>query len=312
MKEGQSSEPEGQQHGKRRNDASNAKRPAMDNRRRYIFRGNAAAFGGHIVRPDDIVIEAQGASSLPVAGGRSISRVGPPPPNSYFHIDAAETFAEGLFENRDQFRAFTLGQVEQDALVALTRVRADIRGFVLGQKFRLTINRICAELLSRSPRGSGQPSLRIGEVALDGIDFNGHRLVVELDPSPFQRFDTHAKLLVAADDPAFVKESGDALFMLTARDGGPPPPPAGRFIEANGVIYATIVKSIRWDGAPYPGSRIVANCVELEPDFGRVFFGELLITEYSRRLTMVRAALGSDGGGSASGGDVETNGQWSP
>jgi hypothetical protein len=312
VKEAQSSEPEGQQRHGRRHDAGNAKRPAMDNRRRYIFRGNAAAFGGHIIRPDDIVIEAHGASSLPVAGGRSTSRVGPPPPNSFFNIDTAETFAEGLFENRDQFRAFTLGEVEQDALVALTRVRADVRGFTLGQKFRLTIKRICAELLSRSPRGSGQPSLRIGEIALDGIDFNGHRLVVELDPSPFQRFDTHAKLLVAADDPAFVKESGDALFMLTPRDGGPPVPPSGRLIEANGVIYATIVKSIQWDGAPYPGSTIIGNSVELEPDYGRVFFGEMLITEYSRRLTMVRAALGSDGGGSASGGDVETNGQWSP
>ena len=48
------------------------------------------------------------------------------------------------------------------------------------------------------------------------------------------------------------------------------------------------------------------------PTFGRVFFGELLISEFSRRLTMVRMALGSDAGGSASAGDVETNGGWSP
>ena len=48
------------------------------------------------------------------------------------------------------------------------------------------------------------------------------------------------------------------------------------------------------------------------PGFGRVFFGELLIAQYSRRLTMVRMALGSDAGGSASAGDVETNGSWSP
>ena len=48
------------------------------------------------------------------------------------------------------------------------------------------------------------------------------------------------------------------------------------------------------------------------PTFGRVFFGELLISEASRRLTMVRMALGSDAGGSAGGGDVETNGIWSP
>jgi hypothetical protein len=282
----------------------------MDHRRRYIFRGNAAAFGGHIVRPDNIVIEAHGAASLPVTGGRSVSRVGPPPQNPWFHVDSAETFAEGLFENHDQFRDFTLGRVQQDALVALTTVRSEVRGFAVGEQFRLSVKRIRAELHSRSPRASGQPTVRIGDVVLDGIDINGHRLVVELDPSPFQRFDTHAKLLTAADDPEFVKQSGRALFMQMPIDGAPPLPPYGRLLEANGVIHATIVKSIRWEGNPYPGSNIAANSVELEPDFGRVFFGELLISEGARRLTMVRAAMGSGGGGSASGGDVETNGQW--
>jgi len=43
-----------------------------------------------------------------------------------------------------------------------------------------------------------------------------------------------------------------------------------------------------------------------------VFFGELLISEYERRLTMVRMWRGSDAGGSASAGDVSTNGGWSP
>ena len=60
-------------------------------------------------------------------------------------------------------------------------------------------------------------------------------------------------------------------------------------------MYATIVKSIRWDGKPFPKSEIHDNMVVL-PTFGRVFFGELLISEYSRRLTMVRMALGSDCG----------------
>ena len=114
----------------------------MDNRRRYLFHGNAAAFGGHLIRPHDIVLEAHCASSLPVAGGRSGSKVGPPAPNDWFKIESAETFAEGLFENRDHFRSFTRGEMQQDALVAVTRVRADVRGLSLGQKFRLSIARI--------------------------------------------------------------------------------------------------------------------------------------------------------------------------
>ena len=36
----------------------------MDHPLRYVFHSHAAAFGGRIVRPKDIVLEAGGASAL--------------------------------------------------------------------------------------------------------------------------------------------------------------------------------------------------------------------------------------------------------
>ena len=45
---------------------------SMDLRRRFIFRGNAVALGGRIVRPQDLMIESSVASSLTVVGGRSL------------------------------------------------------------------------------------------------------------------------------------------------------------------------------------------------------------------------------------------------
>jgi hypothetical protein len=281
----------------------------MDNRRRFIFRANAAAFGGHLIRPKDIVLESPGASSLTVSGGRSVARIPATRFDEYFSVESASTVAEGLFEDRQQFEAFTYHRVEEDTLAAVTNVSAEVNGFVVGRKPRLTIKRMRADLRARSPLGSGQAAIRVGDVALDGIDIDGYRLVVDIDTAPFQRFDTHAKLLVAADDPAFVKASGDALFMRAARTGESTPPLAGRLIESGGTIYATIVKSIRWDGPPFPGSTIEYNKVVL-PEFGRAYFGELLVSQHSRRLTMVRLALGSDGGGSASGSDAQDNGGW--
>jgi hypothetical protein len=284
----------------------------MDNRRRYLFAGNAAAFGGQIVRPNEFVIEAHGASSLPVTGGKSVSRVGPPPANDFFHVDSAETFAEGFFEDPPALLASAEGKAEQDALVAVSNVRVHVKGFSVGRKFKLTVKELQAELLSRNPHASGQPGIRVGKVVIDGVAINGYKLRVKVDSTPFDTLDTHAKLLASADDPEFVKKHGDALFMRTPRDGSPAPPPTGRLIQSDGTVYSTIVKSIEWDGAPYPGSRIEGNRVILEPDFGVLHFGELLTSPYSKRLTMVRAALGSEGGGSASGGDVEGGGQWAP
>ncbi|HEY7291963.1 MAG TPA: hypothetical protein VH583_19135 [Vicinamibacterales bacterium] len=282
----------------------------MDNKRRFIFRASAAAFGGRLIRPKDIVFESAAASALTVSGGRSKATAGPTKFDEYLSVESASTSAEGGFEDPKQYLEFTYHRVEEDTLTALTTVSAELNGFLVGQKPRMTIKRLRAELLARSPRGSGQSAIRIGDVALEGVEIDGYKLIVELYTAPFQRFDTHAKLLVAADDPAFVKESGDALYMKTPRTGESNPPPAGRLIEMGcGTIYGTIVKSIRWDGPAFPNSTIEYNKVVL-PDFGRAYFGELLISQHSRRLTMVRLALGSDGGGSASGGDVQDNGGW--
>jgi hypothetical protein len=283
----------------------------MDNKRRFIFRGNAAAFGGHLIRPKNIVLEAPGASSLPVTGGRSVAKIPPTRFDDHFSVESASTFAEGLFEDPNQFRDFTNHLVEEDTLTAVTRVNAEVNGLAVGSGPRLTVRHLRAELQARSPYGSGQPAIRIGDnVAIDGVEIDGHRLIVELNTAPFQRYDTLAKLLVAADDPAFVNESGDALFMHTPRNGESNPPPAGRLIEDHcGTIYATIVKSIRWDGTAFPDSTIEHHKVVL-PDFGRVYFGELLISRDCRRLTMIRLALGSNGGGSAGACDVQDNGGW--
>jgi len=180
----------------------------MEQRRRFTFHGDAAAFGGHLARPRNIVVEAPAGSALTVSGGRCSARIPRTQFEEFFGVDSATTFAEGLFDDQQLFEAFTNHRVPEQALTASTRVRAEVLGLFVGQRPRLTIKRLRAELHARSPQGSGQPAIRVPkEVAVDGVVIDGHRLIVELDPLPFQRFDTHARLLAAADDPAFVKES---------------------------------------------------------------------------------------------------------
>jgi hypothetical protein len=282
----------------------------MELRRRFIFRGNAAAFGGRIIRPKDIVLEAPGASSLPVTGGRSVSRIPRTAFEDFFSVESASTFAEGLFDDARQLIEKTHHRVQEDSLTAKTTVNADVVGLAIGRKPRVTVGHLHASLTARSPLGSGEPAIQIGkDTVIEKVAVNGHNLIIEIDLTPFQRCDTHAKLMTAADDQAFVKESGRALFMQASHHGHPAPG-AGRLLESYpGTLYATIVKSIKWAGEPFPGAKIDHNMVTI-PDFGRLFFGELLISRYDRRLTMVRGALGSDSGGDVGGGDVQDNGSW--
>ena len=284
----------------------------MDHPLRYVFHSHAAAFGGRIVDPKDIVLEAGGASALVVSGGRTVSKLGPTRIDEFFEVESASTLAEGLFEDKDALVEVSHRRQHEHTLTAVSRARAEVNGMAVGRKPRLLIGRIRAELTNRSAGVSGQPSIRIGrDTVIDGISIEGFKLVVELDTKPFVRHDTHAKLLAAVDDPAFMAKSGETIFMPKRFGVAPTLPAFRRLIRTGGTIYTTIVKSIRWNGKPFPKSEIHDNMVVL-PGFGRVFFGELLITEISRRLTMVRMALGSDAGGSASGGDIETNGGWSP
>jgi hypothetical protein len=282
----------------------------MDFRRRFIFRGNAAAIGGRIVRPSDVVLESGVASSLTVAGGRSSARASATRFGDWVSFAAAATSAEGLFDDVKQHIERTYHRVQEDALTTSTHVTADVAGLTIEGQPRLTVKRLHGAIASRSPMGSGEPAIAVGnETAIDGVEIGGHGLIVQLAVPLFQQYDTRSKLLVAADDPRFVKESGDCLFMKTSV-GGTPAPPQGRLVHSCGTTYATVVKSIRWAAEPYPGATIDHHSVTV-PDFGTMFFGELLVTDLSRRLTMLRLELGSPVGGDVACAEVESNGTWS-
>jgi hypothetical protein len=286
----------------------------MDLRRRFIFRGNAAAIGGRIVRPTDVVIDSSTASSLTVAGGRSRARAASSKFGDWVSFAAASTSAEGVFDDVKQEVELTFHRVPEDYLSTSTRVMADVTGLSIGDKPRLTVKGLHAAFSSKSPAASGEPSIVLGsDTVIDGaaIESGGvvFGLTFDLAVTPFQQYDTRSKLLTAADDPQFVREWGDCLFMRSAV-AGTAAPPVGRLQQGCATTYATIVKSIRWTGDQYPGAKIDQHSVAV-PNFGTIFFGELQITALSRRLTMLRVEAGSPIGGFVACAEVETNGAWS-
>jgi hypothetical protein len=226
-------------------------------------------------------------------------------------IGSASTLAEGKFDDVAQALEMTHHRVPEDSLTTSTTVSAEIHDLSVGRKPVLTVKKVQATFHGRSPRGSGEPSLALaGDTTIEGLAIDGFALVVDLNIEPFQKYDTRAKLLTAADDPEFLRSHGANFFMTSAFEGQAATP-VGRIIERNAVTYATIVRSIKWAGAAHPTAKIDHNTIVV-PDLGRVFVGEMLITGTSRRLTMLRFKLGSIDGGDFSGIDVDSNGSWSP
>ena len=130
----------------------------------------------------------------------------------------------------------------------------------------------------------------------------GNALTVNLNVGFFQKYDTRSKVLAAADDPKCFENYG-SHFVTGATVEGQRQTGRPGLIQRDGVIYATIVKELKWEGKPPTDARIDGHSVIVK-DFGTVYFGELLIGRSERRLTMVRFELGSPIGGYADVGDV--------
>jgi hypothetical protein len=276
--------------------------------RRFVFRGGAAPVGGRISRPKDLVIEAGGASALTITGGRSRGELGRTRFGGFAAIGSATTFAEGLFDDRQQLRERTHGRVAEESLTTTTTVRAEVRQVLVGASPALRVEQLRAALVTLSPRASGEPSIRATELRIAGVDIGGHGLLVDLNTDVFDKYDTKAKLLTAADKPAFIREHGPSLLISPGADGKVSRP---ALVKGDGTIYATVVRQIRWKGKPYPGATIDHHVVDV-PNFGRIFFGEIFIGDCGRRLTMLRLQLGSPVGGALAFDEVETNGGWYP
>lgn len=264
----------------------------MELTRRLIFRGNAVAFGGRIVRPEVLPLEMPGASCIPVTGGRTVSRIPRTRFKNFASFESASTLAEGWFDDVEGAIALSNHTVKEETLTATTRVRGEIAKLVVGSKKRLKVDRSAIELRSRNPADSGEPPIVVVEATLEGVTIDNFKLKFTIERSVFERYDTYAKVLTACDDPAFKKKYG-RLFRMTGT-----------------MMYATLVRKIDWDGPPNLDAQIDEHTVIVK-DFGRIFFGEVLIQSTARRVTMVRLELGSDEGGAAGGPDVDINGSWS-
>jgi hypothetical protein len=280
----------------------------MEQPRRYVFRGNASGVAAHIRRPVDLLLPVQAASSLPTTGGLSESRVGPTKwgarkatkgnkATTYVSFDSAASRAHGDYIDPKKAVAMTLGKLRFDEVPTQTTVFAEVQNLVM-------IGRVTVGLASMSLQSlstvSGEPPIRCESAKLEGVDVDGYQLTVTLDPQFYYEKDTMSKLAVAAGegkDPQFFINAGKAASY--------------GFPNKTDMVLCTLVREIHWTDRKHPDATIDGNTV-IVPNFGRVYFGELLVQDDARRLTMVRYQLGSDDGGDGSGASGDTNGDTYP
>lgn len=279
-------------------------------RPRFIYRGNAVGAAGHIEKPDDTILWVQGASSLPVIGGYARSageRVNFP---EYLTVENTKTETNGAYSEREKaFRTIATSSVQR---VNITK--------------RLQVDLLEATLISSHPVDGREPTIVPGGTVIKNMRIDGYPVNVKIDIEFFTKYCTMSSLSKAyADDDAFFKRYGKRFWSRDPQSPPPPvtPPPAKaakgpsgkdaskqaapgkrQIPTVAGYVLCSVVHEVQTD---HPKITVDGHVLTL-PGFGRIFLGELLVTGVSRRLTLLRAKLGSPVTGDIACAEVENNG----
>lgn len=233
----------------------------------FAHQASGLALAGEITSAPPAILQTQAPTTLPTIGGLDTTVVGP------FNYGGIVLFTGASSEVTGNEVTANDGTVTFN-----TRATATVNGLnVLG---RLTVGTVVAQLVSAQQLHAEEiSSLPTGsyfnDLRLDGVPVN----LVPVDPL----FNSGTVVALRADCKTARKvpqaANGQALALPTfaERAGG------ASFDDCALLTYLYENPS----GGPFP---------YVVPGLGNVYFGEFLITRYSRRLTMVRIELAGPSG----------------
>lgn len=273
---------------------------------RFLYRANALALGGSVGQPEPALIPSQASVALSIDGGQGQAESGP--------------FRHGGLVSFERAWAQVLGSRPKpggpyETLAQVTVEGVSVQGMV-------TADRMVARLVSQHVGTSGsEPKIIPLGSTFENLRIAGRTVRYDDLSSVFTDLATFGSVRDSyARDEAFQKLARSCFWWggcpeklpsdlpdelrerheWLAQNASACPP------VSHGTVLTSIVGNVRVDGlASY------ANCVVV-PGFGRVYLGELLIQEDSRRLTMLRLDLGSPGEGKIVMDATETNGHTYP
>jgi hypothetical protein len=242
---------------------------------RFIFRGNAMPCSGRITnlngRPLSLATPSAPTSALTVAGGVS--------EGSSRGDQAGAAFGWGATSAKSSGLAALNGNM-------ITTVSSSIASFsATNGAITFHADLLEAIVISDHPR-IGQPSIK-----LEGIVFGDPRNRMLLDQKDLiVEYDDDLNRFLTFDSFEHEYRRNHEFFRKYQNCLTRPRPGEGKFGEplprvGGGYVSLSIVRRIHFDGKTFEG-----NVLGLE-GFGQIYFGEVLMNENNRRLTVVRLEL---------------------
>jgi hypothetical protein len=287
--------------------------------KRFIFFGNAVAFAAHIRRPTDHQFKAVASSCLPVTGGLAEATSGPQSYGDLISFTAASTSAQGDYADTRTAVDFTHGNFGDNELSTQTFVNSRLSGLKIsvkqdaGKATTFAVDQLYARIESSSDRVN-PTAFRGLNATFQGVEVDGHELLVITAPEVCTQYETYDKLVQAYHQDSDFRKKYGALFYSTGdeKTGVSALLSTPHIPNEGGPILGTIVIELRWATTPAPGTEIIRNRLKID-GVGSIYFGEILFDHNSRRLTLLRFQLGSPVGADGSAVEVQSNGEpWPP
>jgi hypothetical protein len=265
--------------------------------RRFFYHGLGVGLGGRITRPFSEVIEAQGATALPIVGGYASNHV-----DGYRFRDIVSVRSA---------RIHAVGTEDEDGAFN-TSVSVRVEGLNILDV--ITAESLTARLSSYHEVNAAQPRITAVGSEFRDLKIGGYPVDVKLDRELFYEERTHAdfkEYVTRADNrDALSKQFLWAQDAPQAKSYGEAAPPWEDpcWPESKNLVLCSLVKSI---GAEEAGFAPRGYTIHV-PMVGTVFLGEVIVSSHARRLTMLRLEMGSPVGGRMEACSAEVNGYTYP
>jgi hypothetical protein len=251
---------------------------------RFLYRANGLVVGGFLQRPTDELIDPQGGGArLAITGGYNSSRIENFRHRDILSIGSGHSMVSGRKSvDGERFETVVTSVIEN----------LNILGIV-------TAERIVARVASFHPDQDGaEPSISPLGSYFQGLRVYGREVHYTCLTDSFRDPETCKELSTFSSMEKKIRGDDKLKGHILPDEGW----------EAKGLLPLSLMRDLRLgdDEDCLPG-----NFIEI-PDFGVVYLGELIVSQQTRRLTMLRVQLGCAVDGEVSAADVEGDGHRVP
>lgn len=267
---------------------------------RFRFQGHAIGAGGRIHNPFQEIIEIQAAAALPEIGGYGSSRSSSFRYREILQFDLAHSEVTGSLSGNG-------GKPVHNTLIKTTVEGLNIMGMV-------TADRVVANLVSvHDGEGDGEPSVKLAGTRFENLKIAGVPVKVDLALDVFDRLHTHSHVRNAYRTDQHFRALFDDLTLKRRLQEAPervrrwfyrPAENDGEMPQTKGVTSLSLVRRLEPER---PEFQCWGHVIHID-GFGSIVLAELQLTQFTRRLTMVRVNLGSPVEGDATICSVEDGG----